>query len=183
MDAITALHNRTSANRLIAPAPQGVILENIQRAAFRAADHARLRPWRFLIIQGKGLDTLGELFVTSKGLAPGTPEAEKLAKKPHRAPMIIVAIAGQIEHPKVPEIEQMISTGAAVQNMLNAAFAQGVGAIWRSGELAFHPKVEQGLGLSNGEKIVGFLYLRTPQATPPPPPEADIAEYFKSWPQ
>ena len=41
--------------------------------------------------------------------------------------MIIVAIASPRENAKVPEIEQIISTGAAVQNMINAAYAQGCG--------------------------------------------------------
>ena len=182
MEAIDALHNRISINRLQAPAPQGVVLENIQKAALRAADHGRLRPWRFLMIEGQGLDALGNLFVTAKGFEPDSAEAEKLAKKPHRAPMIMVAIAKQIEHPKVPFIEQTISAGAAVQNMLNAAFAQGVGAIWRSGELAFNPAVAEGLGLDANEQIVGFLYLGTPQVTPDIRPDLDTQGYFSRWP-
>ena len=51
MDALQALHQRVSVPRLSEPAPKGDILANIQRAAFRAADHARMRPWRFLIIE------------------------------------------------------------------------------------------------------------------------------------
>ena len=65
MDALSALHGRVSSPRLTEPAPQGDILENIKKAAFRAADHGRMRPWRFLVLDGLGLIRLGDLLVKS----------------------------------------------------------------------------------------------------------------------
>lgn len=184
MDALQALHCRVSTNRLTAPAPSKAVLKNIQKAALRAADHGRLKPWRFLIVETDGLDSLGELFVAASG--PDLSESEKLKiiKKSHRAPMVIVAIAKPVDLPKIPEIEQIISTGAAVQNMLNAAYAQNIGAMWRTGGLAYNPEVKRGLGLAECESIVGFLYLGTPQAGKSRcAPEVDVEDYFLSWPQ
>ena len=84
MDALQALHQRVSAPRLSEPAPKGDILANIQRAAFRAADHARMRPWRFLIIEGEGRQALGELFVRSEE-QQGAVVSDK-ARQPERKP-------------------------------------------------------------------------------------------------
>ena len=39
-----------------------------------------------------------------------------------------------------------------------------------------------GLGLSDAERIIGFLYLGTVQIAPPEAPETAIADYFQSWP-
>ena len=124
MDAIKALHNRVSSIRLTEPGPTKKVLDNIKKAALRAADHGRLRPWRFLVIEGDSRKKLGELFIaTEKQKISNVTEnkSELLAKKAMRAPTIIIVIASLKQHPVVPEIEQIISAGAAAQNMLNAA--------------------------------------------------------------
>ena len=185
MDALQALHQRVSVPRLSEPAPKGDILANIQRAAFRAADHARMRPWRFLIVEGEGRQALGELFVRSEeqqGAVLSDKARQRIAERPLRAPMVMVVIASPKENPKVPEIEQWLSAGAAAQNMITAAYAQGIGAVWRTGDYAYDPYVMAGLGLSDAERIIGFLYLGTVQISPPEAPETAIDDYFQCWP-
>ena len=66
MDAIKALHNRVSSIRLTEPGPTKKVLDNIKKAALRAADHGRLRPWRFLVIEGEDRKKLGDLFVVAE---------------------------------------------------------------------------------------------------------------------
>ena len=89
MDALEALHSRSSVPRLSEPLPSPQMLENIYKAAFRAADHAVLRPRRFLLIKGDSRIRLGDLFVDA-GLANdaslGSNAQEKLRRKPMRAP-------------------------------------------------------------------------------------------------
>src|SRR5690625_2297304 len=84
--------------------------------------------------------------------------------------------------PGVAEVEQIVSTGAAVQNMLLAAYALGVGAFWRTGAMAYHPTIAKGLGLTDNEKIIGYLYLGTRASTHPKPKDVDLAQYFTPWP-
>src|SRR5690625_5063794 len=172
MDAISALHERVSIAKVTAPAPNVDERDAIFRVATRAADHNRLRPWRFLVIEGEGLRRLGALFETAAlEEAPEIPEKtlKALGNKPLRAPMIVVAIATCEERPGVPEEEQIVSTGAAAQNMPLAAYALGVGAFWRTGAMAYHPTIAKGLGLTDNEQISGYLSLGTPASTPPKP--------------
>jgi nitroreductase len=68
-------------------------------------------------------------------------------------------IAALTEHPKVPELEQLLSAGAATQNMLVAAHAMGLGAIWRTGGMSSHTLVRQGLAIKDHERLLGFLYI------------------------
>lgn len=184
MKALEALHTRSSVARLTDPIPETEVLENIYKAAFRAADHALLRPWRFLLIKGTSREKLGELFVqaaSATDAAIDEQQKEKLRRKPLRAPLILVSISSIKPHPKVPEIEQDLSAAAATQNMLVAAHAQGVGAIWRTGSMAYHPAVMAGLGLAEHEKIIGFLYLGTICGTTRNLPEPELKEYFQDW--
>lgn len=185
MDALSALHGRVSCPRLVDPAPSDEVLENIQKAAFRAADHARMRPWRFLVIEREARNELGKLFVRAqehKGEMLTDKQIERITSKPLRAPMIIVAIASIKQNKKVPEIEQIISAGAAAQNMITAAYAQGVGAIWRTGDVAYDQTVKDGLGLTTNEKIVGFLYLGTVPVDGLEAPKLEVSDYFQTWP-
>ncbi|MEX0618931.1 MAG: nitroreductase [Pseudohongiellaceae bacterium] len=184
MEALYALHNRTSIPKLSDPAPGESSLKNIFRAAFRAADHAVQRPWRFLVIRGDSRARLGELFACAAQSDNPEISAEKLQSlrlKPFRAPVIVVTISSYHYNPKVPEIEQDLSAGAATQNMLLAAFAQNIGAIWRTGPMAFNPVVREGLGLAANEKIIAFLYLGQISGATKRLPEPDIDAYFQNW--
>jgi len=184
MEALQALQTRSSQPRLTDPAPSAEVLENIYRSALRAADHGLLRPWRFLIIRGDSRDRLGDLFVAaaeSSGDKLNEPQKDKMRQKPLRAPLILVTISSPCEHPKIPQFEQDLSAAAATQNMLIAAHAQGVGAMWRTGAMAYHPTVKRGLGLAQHEKIVSFLYLGTAQENGRSPQETDPNDYFTEW--
>lgn len=184
MDALTALHNRVSVSRLTDPAPDQPALDNMFKAAMRAPDHGLLRPWRFLILQGAARERLGDLFVRAAqtdepGLAPA--QLDKLRSKPLRAPMIIVGICSPRDHPKVPVFEQQLAAGAAINNLLIAAHAQDIGAIWRTGPMAAHDLVVRGLGLQAQENILAFIYLGTPEGPRRAPKEEDFTPYVQDW--
>lgn len=185
MEALEALQQRVSSPKLMEPGPTLGEREAIYRAATRAADHGMMRPWRFLVVEGAGLDHLGELFCQAAledDANLSVPDQASLRRKPRRAPLILIAIAQCRDNPKVPELEQLLCAGAAVQNMLNAAYAQGIGAFWRTGKMAYHPVVERGLELTEQEKIIGFLYLGTPAKPFHPPKPVDLHEVFTPWP-
>ena len=75
----------------------------------------------------------------------------------------ITVVAKCEENHKVPRWEQEMSAGCAVMAMQMAAVAQGFGGIWRSGALTESPVVREAFGCREQDKIVGFLYLGTPQ--------------------
>jgi nitroreductase len=91
-------------------------------------------------------------------------------------------VASLHPHPKVPPVEQICSTAAAVQNMSLAAHALGYASIWRTGQAAFNVAVKEGLGVKASDEIVGFLYLGTATVKERPVLEIDPANYFNDWP-
>jgi nitroreductase len=114
---------------------------------------------------------------------PEAPEAavEKERTKPLRAPLMIVVAARIRETRKIPAVEQIISAGAAAQNILVAAHALGFGGFWRTGAPAYDDRVKEALGLDASDSIVGFLYLGTPAVAASPQPPADLAELVTEW--
>ena len=164
MDALELLITRRSASRLVEPPPTGEQLQNILRAGMRAPDHKTLQPWQFFVIEGEGRERFSA--VLEKGaIAAGSDEKaqEKARSAPFRAPLIITVVAKCEENDKVPLWEQEMSAGCAVMAMQMAAIAQGFGGIWRSGALTESAVVREAFDCRPQDKIVGFLYLGTPQ--------------------
>jgi nitroreductase len=184
MDALEALTTRASPLQLADPPPDRAALDAMLRAAVRAPDHGRLHPWRLVVIRGEARSELGEVLAAAlKARDPNAPEAA-LAKeraKPLRAPLIVVVAARLREHKNVPAVEQIISAGAAAQNILVAAHALGFGGFWRTGPAAYDERVKTALGLDRQDSIVGFLYLGTPAVAAPLVPPPDLAEIVTEW--
>lgn len=180
MDAIELLLTRQSSPRLVAPGPDETQLKNILDAGVRVPDHGGLSPWEFIIAQGEGLSRLGEAFLNAviKGGGDETLQ-DKVKAMPLRAPMVIVVVAKPKPHPKVPELEQLLAAGCATMAMQQAAFAQGLGGIWRTGNMAFDKHVHHALGLEGDDQIVGFLYLGTPAVKAPIKAKREGAKFVR----
>lgn len=172
MDALDTLLARRSvpAQCLGDPGPSAEQLAVALDAALRAPDHGRLQPWRFRLVRGAARERFGDLLVEATvARDPATPagQLEKLRSRPRHAPLVIIVSALLRDHPKVPEIEQLMSTGAAAMNLLNAFHALGFGAVWLTGPAAYDAAFARRLGLAAAEKLVGFIYVGTPGAVLP----------------
>ncbi len=174
----------TPAKALTEPAPDDSQLSQILEVALTAPDHGRLRPYRFMTIRGDARYRLSEIFVEATRRREPDVDAAYLAKqreKPLRSPLIVVVIAKLIESEKIPEIEQMLAAGAAAHNILLAANTLGFGSIWLTGANAYDDYVRGELDIADNERIIGFVYLGTPELQIPPRPLPEVAEFVSDW--
>lgn len=167
---LRCIHERRSIGKVTADAPPAELIRQILAAGTWAPNHHLTEPWRFFVLTGEAREGLGEAMGAAAARKAADPEAAERARakavgKPLRAPYVI-AIAVE-PGPDVPIVEEIAATAAAGQNMLLAAHALGLGAIWRSGELAFTPEVHEYLGLSERGQVLGFLYIGYPAMEPP----------------
>lgn len=186
MDTLTALTSRVSAPRLEQPGPSADQLQQLLKAALRAPDHGLLRPWRFIVLAGDQRERLGEIM--ERRLLREQPDADQAARdkargKARRAPTIVIAAADITEGHKVPTWEQAMAVGAAVENMMVAAHALGIGAMWRTGAMANDPVVKRELGFQDKDRIVAFLYLGTPSGSVKAVPDEDVNRYLRDLPR
>ena len=183
MNALTALHTRSSVGQLDEPGPNPEQLNHIFKAGLRASDHGRLRPWKFLLIEGSARHKLGDLFLTvalQDNPALNDDERKKLQDNPLRAPTIVAVVAKVRPSEKIPAIEQVLSAAGAAQLMLLCAHAQGLGAVWKTGKMAYDKRVFKGLGLEEGDQIIGFLYFGTIKSTKPHT-ELNVTDFVVKW--
>jgi nitroreductase len=182
---LDTLLSRVSVKSVGDPGPDDAALRLIFEAAVRAPDHGRLRPWRFFVVRGEARERLSELFVTAaRRRDPSISEAqlEKERGKPSRAPVTIVVAAKTVPGHKIPEIEQVLSTGAAGMNILNAAHALGFGAKWVTGENCYDPAFRAAMGLDETHRLIGFIHIGTPLENLSPMDRPDSDEFVIDWP-
>lgn len=182
--ALTFLLTRRSrpAKTLTTPVPTREELLPILTAAARSPDHGKLEPWRFIVIQGAAMARLADL-AEHRGMALGKSE-EDIAKgrsQFDQGHLAVAVIEVQKPSDKIPAIEQSYSVGAVCLALLNAALASGWGANWLSGWPSHDPAFcADGLGLSDGERIAGFIHIGTERIAPPERPRPDLND-ITSW--
>jgi len=180
MDALDNILNRVSARNLIEPYPTQDEMEKVFRGALRAPDHAWLRPSTFIQVAGEGIDRLSEIFEAYAKTVPDIKDEviTKYKNAPYRAPMIVILVNSVKDHPKVPEIEQKLSTAASAQNILLSLNALGYSAIWRTGKLAFNPFIASKLNLEANQEILGYIYIGTADGKNKKIPELDVEDFI-----
>jgi nitroreductase len=169
---LAALAQRRSVpSRLLSePGPSPEQLQRLLTAAVRVPDHGKLTPWRLVKIEGDVRLRLGaRLAERSRERDPNASEAtvEKDRLRFSFAPTIITVIARLTPEHKVPEIEQLLSGGAVCFALLQAAQAEGFGAQWLTGWPAYDPVVRNLLGLSDNERVLGFIHIGTAREAAP----------------
>jgi nitroreductase len=185
--AIDALLSRRSvpALQLHAPGPSVGEIDTAIDAALCAPDHGGLKPWRFVLIHGEARARLSELFVRRlQQREPATPQAklDKARNMPLAAPLVIAVGARLRADHKVPELEQLLATGAGVMNLLNAFHAQGYGAIWLTGGNAYDTAVSAALGFEAQERCLGFVYVGSVSPrTAAPLPRPERSAFVRDW--
>tara|TARA_Y100001936_G_scaffold131573_1_gene128623 strand:+ start:1738 stop:2289 length:552 start_codon:yes stop_codon:yes gene_type:complete len=179
MDALENILNRVSARALSGPHPSKDEMDIVYKAALRAPDHAWLRTSSFIEVKNEGLDKLSKVFEDFAKEDKDVSEdiIEKYKNAPYRAPMIVILVNSYKEHPKVPAIEQKLSTATAAQNIMLALNAMKYSCIWRTGKLAFNKSVQANLNLKDHQEILGYLYIGTESGEKKKIPNLDIDDF------
>ena len=183
-DAVELLLSRRSVGQLTDPAPSADQLERIIAAGLRAPDHGRLRPWRFVTISGDARIAFAEMLVAAlKRRDPAATEAmaERIRTRILGVPLIIAVGAHIKTEGPIPEIEQLLSAGAAAANMLNAIHALGYGGMWVTGAHTYDRSVNEALGFAWPDRLVGLVYIGTPKAPPPAWPAPVLVDHVREW--
>jgi len=165
MELFDAIDSRASAARLAEPGPTPEHLERLLTAAGHAPDHGRMKPWRFIALNGGAMEAFAIAAANAKRLRLPDMTEEQLQlerEKVRRSPCIVVVGCAVVkDNPKVPEIEQVVAVGAAAQNLFLGAHALGYGVMWKTGPAAYDAQVKASVGLRPEDHIVAILHLGT----------------------
>ncbi|NEW77726.1 nitroreductase family protein [Streptomyces rhizosphaericus] len=163
MDVTTAMLTRRSEHDLLDPAPDDNEFTYLLKVAAAAPDHGLLHPWRWVLVRGDDRDALGACFAEDV-------REERRARavaKVQRAPLLASLVFAPVRGHKVPQWEQLAATSAMTHALMLLLHSRGFGSIWRTGALVHSPQARRLLDLADGEELLGWLYIGTPDPSAP----------------
>ncbi len=170
---------------LTAPGPTAAELDTILTCAARVPDHKKLVPWRFIVFEGEARAKFGELLArTVAAEEKDTPSAVRLEAERGRlmrAPTVVAVISRVVPNPGAPEIEQLLSCGAAGFSLCLAANALGYGTCWLTEWYSFNNTISNALGLAANERVAGFVYIGTDSAPQEDRERPALADIVTRW--
>jgi nitroreductase len=169
---VEAIRTRRSVKRFRHDqSPSKDVIGALLEAAVWAPTHHTTEPWRFVVIANDERIRLAEVmtsaYVALAGATAPPPEGvEKERSRPLTAPVIIALVSSPKQASNIVPQEEMVSAGAALQNLLLAAHSMGLGANVRTGAHAYSDAVRRYLEMREGESLVGFVYIGYPLEPP-----------------
>lgn len=144
------------------PGPDQQQLDTLLTIASRVPDHGKLCPWRFIVFEGEARERAGTIIAGRfRDKTPGATEAqiEIERKRLLHAPMVIAVVSKAGEHAKIPEWEQIHSSGAACMSLVIAANAMGFVTSWLTQWYAYDSETRAAFGVGQDERISGFIHI------------------------
>lgn len=183
---LIALRRSISKRCITEPGPSGAALDELLTIAARVPDHRRLAPWRFLVFESDAREAFNQRAVEIQKREDPQASETILADTAGyftRAPVVVAVISSPDPTHKTPVWEQELSCGALCQNLLLVANASGWAACWLSEWIAFSPGIDDLLGLTEHERIAGYLYLGTAKDQPLERMRPDLRTKIQRWQQ
>jgi nitroreductase len=176
---LLARRRSTPIGLMTSPGPSRAEIEALIALAARVPDHGKLGPWRFLVIEGAARERAGEKLAALVAAREPNADAARLKgerERLTRAPVVIAVISTAAPHAKIPEWEQVLSSGAVAFQLVLAAHAMGYAGAWLTEWLTYDAEARAALGLAPHERIAGLVYLGTAKADPPERVRPDVKQ-------
>jgi len=164
MDTHDAIARRTSVRSFKRTPLDRWAIERLIAAAVRAPNHKLTEPWRFIVLTGAARDAYAEVRRAHRAKKfadnPDTPEARKAVEKTWRehldTPAFIFVLMSLAADP-VRREEDYGAVMMAIENLLIAAWADGIGTWLRTGGIMDLPEVRALAEAREDERIVGII--------------------------
>lgn len=182
MDVLAAIAERRTSKSFTGEDIPRAALRALCEAAVLAPNHRLTQPWRFGVADRAAIPRLLELLrgpavsacVEPRKLGPAT---ERIAACGALIQVTCV-LAGEAEQRR----EDRDAVAAAVQNLLLAAQAAGLGSFWSTSPLMAHAEVLRWFGSDPAaEAHVGTIWLGHPAEAPPAPPRRRPLDEVLHW--
>lgn len=179
-----AKRRSASKNDIVAPGPNERELAELLHAASRVPDHRKLGPWRFIVFEGEARERFGEIIeATFTAKKPDANEKQRAVERTRflRAPVVVTIVSSPVDDGRTPIWEQELSAGALCYNLLLSARASGWASVWLTEWIAYDENITKALGLTETERVAGFVYLGSSDLHLPERLRPDVAERTLRW--
>lgn len=187
MDTHDAIARRTSTRQFRAdPLPKHVI-ERLLASAVRAPNHKLTEPWRFAVLTGDARGRFAEIrraHRAEKYEDPSLPECQRSIEKTWREALntpAFVVVMSALSEDAVRREEDYGAVMMAIENLLVAAAADGIGSFLQTGKIMDKPEVRALAQAPDGYRIVGIVSLGYLAGEPEPTPRKKSLDDVVRW--
>jgi nitroreductase len=193
MEVLEAIHTRRAV-RHYRPDPVGrEDILTVLDAANQAPSGLNRQPWEFLVVTGKKVLEMGgsyrstlDEYLSHWDKSPmrdfiTRDEFIRFAETYGGAPVVIVVLIHADDNPNFRKAD-LESASAALENLLLAATALGLGTCWMTGPTRDEKTLRRILVIPEDREIVAVTPLGYPMMIPPSPPRLDpLLEQKVRW--
>jgi len=145
-------------------------IERLLESAVLAPNHRMTEPWRFYVLGVAARRAYGAALGARKAKRLEDPaaaaEVSRKVEEKHAALPAMLAVAVVLaEDPEVRE-EDLAATYMAIQNLLLAAPALGLGTHLKTGAVMNDPRARAAVGVPEGERIIATIEVGEPASQP-----------------
>ena len=138
------------------------IVEHLLELLTWAPNHKRTWPWRLAVLTGESRRALGEAIAdVMAAQGDDAPKVAKTRTKYLRSPIVIAAGAAPGDSPE-RTAENRYAVAAGIQNLLLAAHAHGLAALWGSPMRGANATINDVCGFEPATEVLGLVYLGWP---------------------
>lgn len=162
----TIIQNRRSAkpSDMNGKKIDNTLIHRLLQAADWAPTHGRTEPWRFIVYENEAKQDFcaGHANLYKTHTAPENFNQGKYDKILHQADTvshIMLVYLKRTQNNSIPALEEIAAVAAAIQNILLAAEALSIAALWSTGGMTHHPSLKNFLALKEEDVVMGLIYL------------------------
>lgn len=181
----TAIRTRRTVKDFTGEPLDRSTVEGLLDLANQAPTHRLTQPWRFYALDQAGIARLAAHLQAEPAIA-AVPDpakgAAKLAKLLERLPSLgaMVLVTWVRDPAPAIDLEDHAAASAAVQNLLLAATAAGIGSFWSTTPALVHPLTARWCGADPAaETTLAAVWLGRAAKTPAAPPRKPLAERLR----
>ena len=158
-DVLKAIQSRRSVRRFTGEPVEHLDIEKILEAGRFAPSGKNTQPWRFVVVESESKRSELAMLFPQQGL---------VAAAPVTLAVLLDREAGY------DELKDVQGIGAAIENILLAVHALGLGACWMG--KACDKEIERFLGAREGEELMALIPIGHPAEAPTPTPRLSLSD-------
>ncbi len=161
------------------------IIHEILENANRAPTHKLTQPWRFTVFAGKGREHFAKLQTEIYTSYAGENFKEAKLKNLHDYPLmsshVIVVGMKRSDSVSIPEIEEIIATACAIENLFLSLTAYGLGGYLSTGGITYMEEAKPHFNLEPQDKLIGTFFIGYPEELSNPLTKRNPVAETVSW--
>lgn len=167
LDLFAAIHSRRSHKALKTTPVDREVVTVLLEAAVRAPNHKLTEPWTFIVMGPEAKLAYAQTRARRKFKGEDPGKEARMVEELSTVP-VVIGVSQRVDEDAERREEDYAATWMAVQNVLLAATAMGLGSKVYTGAMLNDPQLRDALHLADRDRLVTCIHIGQPAEEVPP---------------